>query len=456
MKMLNVVGLEDLPTEECFSASSNQITIVEVVDSNFHSLKKTKWLQLLAFWLLCAITGLNVFCFQSGTKFISEHLGISETKIELATSVCFIFHAVLGVFFSYLMKLFGFKTSFMTAGLLYITGNALVAVGLSLDIEKRSLFLVVLGEILNAVGFTIVFELPPILIELRNGKGKNLVETSFFVTLLFGIVANHSITPLVASLGDVTSKVLQTIALCKAAASLLVLVVAGVVFCRKTDAAELYPNLLADVTEPTLTWMRFYNAIQLSFMDIHFLFITQAYAINFAILTSLCTFMHDAFAHVIPQNITVSSLMQCGFTAAALLGVLCGAAVAKRRHSAKIIGIASSLLSSAFVALLTYSLTSAASVNISTVFVVVLGVTSAAWLAVGMKHTRKISGLPAIDTPHTANLVTGSLYTVILVALGGWMKECFGFKAVGYFYSFLYLISSFLMLICRETKLEYF
>eukprot|EP00794_Sanderia_malayensis_P016930 gene16930-18637_t len=452
MKLLDVIDFErfsddSYEQEEESATSSYNITIVDTANS---AVKKPQHAELFAFFLLSFLTGLIVFEFSSLTP-LSKQFGIAREGIELLSLVYFGVHALFGLFISFLGKIFGFQTVFVTTCIIYITGQIMTAVGLGIHKSSRSLCLVILGEITNAIGFALFIESPWSLVELTKKARKATIETVFFVAIFLGIATTLIAKASLAQDGYMVAAVLQKIVLSKAAMALLVLLVVVPFFCKQPSTVELYPDLLGTPPRSDHTFKQFFTLIQVHYMDFDFLLVTQAYAINFAITATQFTILHTVIRQELHQSNATAYWIHLSLAVGAIMGLLSGIFSSTRGLSLKLIGAVTMLISALNTAAFTFCLTSLKHTLLSIVFLAAWGMMSGAWLANGILQAREVSRLPAVDIPHSACLTTSSLYTAILICICAWAATTFGFIIVGYFWSGLYVLAFILIVLSENT-----
>ena len=446
MRILHVVDLIDIAagdgeaTEKPQHISSTQEQASERVDR----CGIIKWLMFLSICLLGLASGLNIFTFSTTTSLVTDSVVIWRRE-DVLSSICFLFYALFGIFIRYGFETIEHKVFLVAIGALQIFGDFSVFIGFSLTEPSKAMAMIVLGHVLNAAGFSCSLELSSHLQSIWVGKGRKLINTAYFASVLLGVSIKYAISALL--IGDHSvAELSKALVLLKVSTVALTFVIGISTFCMK---AKTHRHHLSDSTPPSNPRKRSTIAIECPCVNINSTLATQGYAVYFALLPPMFTCLQRVPA-IAPSQAKSSLLwIESLLALSAVVGILCGAALMLCKSNLKLVGTFTSFFSAVFMLLFTYSLTHLKSMNLSIVFVIAWGFTAAMWLALGIKYVASITDTSLARAKYTESLVCGSLFTVILIYFNGWVMTVYGFEFVGYFVSTLYVLSFVLITASR-------
>eukprot|EP00112_Aurelia_sp_Birch-Aquarium-sp1_P024932 Seg8062.1 transcript_id=Seg8062.1/GoldUCD/mRNA.D3Y31 product="Feline leukemia virus subgroup C receptor-related protein 2" protein_id=Seg8062.1/GoldUCD/D3Y31 len=450
MRVLNVVGLEDISEMNSTIENDDLETSTVTRDETFEVIQQNKRMSVLMFCSLAFCVGLNLSTLTATGEYAAKRLGTSKFGVEILVNVAFMIHALFGIFMAFFVEQFGLKMTFVSNALLQILGGTATHIGLVHEQIGRCLAMVILGQLADGTAFALLLESIAKVSELWKGHVKMFGNALLLAALFLGI----SIKSMVFAITPAASVavVLQRFAISRAAVASVLLIMI-LVAIKKRPCLCFQPST-QDVAhrKSALTWKNLANEVQISCMNMNLLLLKQAYAIYFAIAFTMMFLLHRGIENRFPKRHAILHWVEAGTALSGVIGLFCGAGLMKMKSNSKMVTVTLIFLSASLMGVFTFAATDIKSFPLCVLFIIGWGISGFAWLGIGVAHVTDLSRKTSASVVPTSCIVTGSFYTVIMTSVAGWTMNAFGFIFVGYFFTTLYVLSLLLVVASKNEK----
>ena len=444
MHMSQVTELDSQADSISFPNSCDIALLINNEQAERKELKKWRTLLLGAFLFLAINTGLNLYTLPSTGDYLAQKLGISQLGVFMLGTLAFLFHGLFGIPIHFFVKEFGFKVAVLTISSLQMLGALSVHISLLHQTAAKCLGMMVTGQLANVAAFAILLESATQYASLWEEMDKNVfVSGSIFAAMLVGNVIKSAALGAAAMDFVSAGEFLKKLALSRVSLAGIVLVIVSV-FLPKTPST-------------------FHQGIpkknKLSCRDLANFFckevnlVQTAFALYFALFNTSFMHLKSSIAMVFQTLSASANLIELAAALTGAIGILCGAAIMRITVKLKIVAASFTIMAASLMMLFTIFSTSENSASLSVLFVTLWGIAGSGWLAIGLKHAFAASQTNLlVEFSSTISLAMGSLYTVVLSVLYGWIVNIFGVEFFGYSTTALYGLCFLLVLLSREES----
>jgi len=393
---------------------------------------KTRWLMLFIFSLNTAMNGCLFMSLSPINDIVRKYYDVQSVGIEWLSNMCVVAYILLSLPATYLITKYGIRPIIITAA----TCNFLATLLHFAGYQQDRFYLVVVGQVFAAVAYSTILQMPGKLSSLWFPDAERATATSIGVVMnLFGVAIGFMQPSMMVRADRALESEMKMFYLSQLLTAAIVLLVTF--FYR-----ELPPT--PPSSQSSRSPLSFGESLSLLMRNKYFIFLSQSYAIYFALFVAIFVLINPLVTAVYRHGYELS-IGWMGFcnNMVAMVAFLTIGRLLDRYHryrlTAVLLNTTSMLLWLVFVVLLTSSTTSFTSLY---VVYVLLGLVFVPFFSSGIEQAAEMTYPVSEVTSSSVMLLLGNAYAFVFIILFGVLAQNHYLEVVGYCMVGLYAVSA--------------